>query len=153
MKEWESDDLDGLLCESRTIQGKLKASSKPQSEERLKGKVKAAMKLFDEQDSAGVITLSQSTINELKRKHPEANEADPSVLIDGQMPFVDTVMFYNITEFTILKPALRTKGSGGLSGLDADEWRRIWCLRTLETLSKISDVHWPRLRETSAPLR
>ena len=24
-----------------------------------------------------VLTLSQSTINELKQKHPEANEADP----------------------------------------------------------------------------
>ena len=86
MKQWESRDLDGLLCESRTIQGKLKASSKPESEKRLaktfakllfKGKVKAAMKLLDEQDSAGVLTLSQSTINELKQKHPEANEADP----------------------------------------------------------------------------
>ena len=112
LKQWESGDLDGLLCESRTIQGKLKARSKPRSEEHLsktfaklmfEGNVKAAMKLLDEQDSAGVLTLSQSTINELKRKHPEANEADPSVLIDGQMPFVDPVMFHNITESTILK--------------------------------------------------
>ena len=88
LKQWESGDL----CASRTIQGKLKASSKPQSEEHLaktfaklmfEGKVKAAMKLLDEQDSAVVLTLSQSTINELKRKHPEANQADPSVLIDA----------------------------------------------------------------------
>ena len=35
------------------------------------------MKLLDEQDSVGVLMLSQSTINELKRKHPEANQADP----------------------------------------------------------------------------
>ena len=134
LKQWESGYLDGLLCESRTIQGKLKASSKPQSEERLgktfaklmfEGRVKAAMKLLDEQDSAGFLTLSQSTMNELKRKHPEANGADPSVLIDGQMPFVNTVMFHNITESTILKSALRTKGSGGPSGIDADGWRRI----------------------------
>ena len=37
LTQWECGDLDGLLCDSRTIQGKLKASSKPhdQSEERL----------------------------------------------------------------------------------------------------------------------
>ena len=39
--------------------------------------------------------------------------------------FVDTVMFHNITESTILKSALHTKGSGGPSGLGADGWRRI----------------------------
>ena len=117
------------MCDSRTIQAKLKASSKPQSEEHLarifaklmfEGKVKAAMKLLDEQGSAGVLTLSQSTTNELKRKHPKANKTDPSVLIDGQMPFLDPVMFHNITESTIQKSTLRTKGSGGPSGLHSD---------------------------------
>ena len=153
MKQWESGNLDRLLCESGTVQGKLKAISKPQSEEHLsktftklmfEGKVKAAMKLLDEQDagSAGVLTLSQSTINELKRKHPEANQADPSFLIDGQMPFVDPAMFHNITESTILKSALRTKGSVGPSGLDGEEFR---CLRTLEAWGTILDVRWPCL--------
>ena len=80
-----------------------------------------ATRLLDEHGSADVLTLSQSTINELKRKHlAEANEADPSVLIDSQIPFVDPVMFYSITESTILKSTLRTKGSNGPSGLDAD---------------------------------
>ena len=117
--------MDGLLCESRTMQGKLRASSKPQSEEHLaktfaklvfERKVKVEMKLLDGQDSAGVLTLSQSTINELKWKPPEANQADPSILMDGQMPFVDPVLFHDITDSAILKSALRTKGSGGPSG-------------------------------------
>ena len=54
------------------------------------GKVNAAMKLLDQHDT-GVVTLSQSTINEMN--------ADPSILIDGQLPFVDTS--------TIMKSALR----------------------------------------------
>ena len=54
-----------------------------------------------------------------------ASEADPSLLIDGEPPFVDPVMFENITESTIANAALRTRGSNGSSGLDADSWRRI----------------------------
>ena len=88
------------------------------------GKVNAAMKLLDQHDT-GLVTLSQSTIHELKRKHPNANDADPSILMDGPLPFVDPVMFQNITESTIMKSALRTRGSSGPSGLDADGWRRI----------------------------
>ena len=145
LKQWESGDFDGLISECRTIQGKLRANSKPFNQEHLaktfaklifEGKVKAAMRLLDEQGSTGVLPLSQSTINELKRKHPEANEADPSVLIDGQMPYVDPVMFCNITESTILKSALRTKGSSGPSGLDTDGWRRILVSKNFGNVGK-----------------
>ena len=141
LKQWESGDFDGQMSDCRTIQGKLRANSKPTNEAHLaktfaklifEGKIKAAMRLLDKEGSTNVLPLSQSIINELKQKHPEANEADASVLIDGQVPYVDPVMFCNITESTILKSALRTKGSSGPSGLDADGWRRI--------LGKISHV-------------
>ena len=133
LKQWEASDFDGLLFETHTIQGKLPTNSKPLNDERLaktfsklmfEGKVNVAMKLLDQHDT-GVVTLSQSTINELKRKHPNANDADPSILMDGPLPFVDPVMFQNITESTIMKSALRTRGSSGTSSLDADGWRRI----------------------------
>ena len=82
------------------------------------------MKLLDQQSSRIILPLSQSTINELKRKHPEASEADQSLLIDGQQPFVDPVMFQNITETTISNAALRTRGSSWRSGLDAIGWKK-----------------------------
>ena len=63
----------------------------------LEGKINAAMKLLDQQSKRGVLPLPQSTVNGLKQKHPEASEADPSLLIDGQPLFVDPVMFQNIT--------------------------------------------------------
>ena len=91
----------------------------------LEGKINAAMKLLDQQISKGVLPLSQSTIDELIQKHPEASEADPSLLMDGQPPFVDPVMFESITESTIANSALRTKGSSGPSGLDVDGWTQI----------------------------
>jgi hypothetical protein len=132
LKQWEASDFDGLLFETRTIQGKLPTNSKPLNDERLaktfsklmfEGKVNVAMKLLDQHDT-GVVKLSQSTVNELKRKHPNANDADPSILMDGPLPFVDPVMFQNITESIIMKSALRIRGSSGPSGLDADGWRR-----------------------------
>ena len=90
----------------------------------LEGKINAAMKLRSFIGS-GVLPLSESTINELKRKHPAASEAEPSLLIDGKPPFVDPLILENITEPTITNAALRTRGSSGPSGLDADGWRRI----------------------------
>ena len=94
------------MSECRTIQRKLRANSKPTNEAHLaktfaklifEGKAKVAMRLLDKEGSTDVLPLSQSTINELKRKHPEANEADASVLTDGQVPYVDPVMFCNLT--------------------------------------------------------
>ena len=144
LQQWEAGDFDGLLCETRTIQGKLPTNSKPLNDERLaktfsklmfEGKVNAAMKLLDQHDT-GLVTLSQSTIHELKRKHPNANDADPSILMDGPLPFVDPVMFQNITESTIMKSALRTRGSSGPSGLDADGWRRILVSKNFGNVGK-----------------
>ena len=76
----------------------------------LEGKINAAMKLLDPSDGSGVLPLSQSTINELKRKYPVASEADPSLLMDGEPQFVDPVLFQNIIESTIANAALQTMG-------------------------------------------
>jgi hypothetical protein len=35
LKQWEAGDFDGLLCETRTIQGKLPTNLKPLNDERL----------------------------------------------------------------------------------------------------------------------
>ena len=78
----------------------------------------------------------QTTIHELIRKHPDATEAETSVLINGLIPFVDPVMFQNITESTIMKVALKTKGSSGPLGLDADGWRRILVLKNFATAGR-----------------
>ena len=131
--QWEQGEFDNLLREVNTIQTKLPTNQKGKNDERLaktfaklvlEGKIDAAMKLLDHSGGSGVLPLSQSTINELKRKHPAASEADPSLLMDGEPPFVDPVLFQNITESTIANAALRTRGSSGPSALDADGWRR-----------------------------
>ena len=133
LQQWELGDFK-LFSESDTIQAKLPTNPKGMNDEKLsktfaklflEGKIKAAMKLLDQQNSKGILPLSQSTIDELMMKHPHASEPDPTLLIDSNTPFVDPVMFESIAESTIVKSALRTKGSSGPSGLDAHGWRRI----------------------------
>ena len=89
------------------------------------GKVNAALRLLDKSNSGGVLPLSPETMKELILKHPPGNETHDEVLIDGEIPFVEPVMFENINEQTIEKAALRTKGASGPFGLDADGWKKI----------------------------
>ncbi|XP_028416582.1 uncharacterized protein LOC114540659 [Dendronephthya gigantea] len=145
LAQWECGDLAALLREARTIQDRLRSSTPNSlSKERLaktiaklvfEGKINAALKLL-EQNSRGILPLSQSTINELTRKHPDATEAEASVLINGPIPFVDPVMFQNITESTIMNAALKTKGSSGPSGIDADGWKRILVSKNFATVGR-----------------
>ena len=58
-------------------------------------------------------------------KHPEASPLHDVLLIQGPIKFLSPVIYDEITEDTILKAVSRTKGAGGVSCLDADEWRRI----------------------------
>lgn len=60
-------------------------------------------------------------ITELKRTHLEASEADPSLLIDGQPPFVDPVMFQNIKESITCKCSHTFKGPPGIDAMQMGE--------------------------------
>ena len=131
---WKDGDFDALVREARTIQSKLKSSNSSRSPEHLaktfsklmlQGKTHAALKLLEKGASNGILGLSDDVISNLKSKHPDAADADESVLLKGDVPFVDPVMFEHIDESTISKAALRTRGAGGPSGLDADGWRRM----------------------------
>ena len=75
----------------------------------------------------------RARLSDLKAKHPEGVEADESVLLTGDVPFVDPVMFENLNENTIAKAALKTRGAAGPSGQDADGWRRILVSKNLES--------------------
>ena len=91
----------------------------------LQVKVNAALKLLDNSNGSGVLSLSPETIKDLQEKHPVSCPIDESVLIEGELPFVDPAIFNNIDEDKIYRAALKTKGACGPSGLDADGWRRI----------------------------
>ena len=66
----------------------------------------------------GVLPLNDAVYQDLLQKHPPAQSEDHTVMLDGDIPFVDPVLFANIDE-AISKAAMRTYGAAGPSGLDA----------------------------------
>ena len=88
-------------------------------------KINAALRLLSKTDGNGILPLDNNTIAELHIKHPEANPLHNDLLIQGPIKFLSPVIYDEIIEDTILKAVSRTKGAGGVSCLDADEWRRM----------------------------
>jgi hypothetical protein len=76
---WQAGEFDKLVKEARDIQANCRTMRRARTPEQvtkifsklmLEGKVNAAMRLFDETDSGGVLSLSEEVIEELVRKHP-----------------------------------------------------------------------------------
>ena len=132
---WSEGDFEELIREGRQIQQKMRKNvRKDETPEHLaktlaklmfQGKVNAALRLLDKQETVGIAKLSDSIVEKLKELHPEAETASTEVLLDGEVPYFDPVVFSNIDESSIAKAAIRTHGAAGPSGMDADMWRRI----------------------------
>eukprot|EP00794_Sanderia_malayensis_P015544 gene15544-biopygen13253 len=88
----------------------------------LAGKVSSAMRLLDNSSPSGTFGLSEKVLKDLTDKHTPSALADSSVLMTGEAPFVDPVMFENINKETITRAALHTKGTTGPTGVNADGW-------------------------------
>ena len=102
----------------------------------LQGKVHAAMKVLEKSSNLGIAKMTEETFAELQKLHPEAKEAYPQTLAQGEAPYFDPVIFTKIDEGSISKAALRTRGSAGPSGLDADQWRRMLVSKNYGTTGK-----------------
>ena len=98
MKLWLEGDFDSLMKESRTIQNvlsiKYKKYTLPQISKTfaklmLQGKVSAALKLLDQQESSGISPLSDDVLDDLKSKHPKASATDDFIMLKGELPFTD----------------------------------------------------------------
>ena len=100
------------------------------------GKIGAAMKLLDKEGCTGVLPLSDETIKGLKSKHPEPGRVADGSLLRGPIDDLPASFVEGINEQLIMKAALRTKGSAGPSGLDADVFRRILCSKNFATAGK-----------------
>ena len=128
-------DFDELMREGRAIQEMLKAqSSTLDTSEHItkvftklmwQGKVHSALRLLEKASNLGIAEMSEETLSQLKRLHPDAQEASEITLETGDLPYFDPVVFTNIDEDSIAKAALKTRGAAGPSGQDADSWKRV----------------------------
>ena len=77
---WKNGVLISLLKEDETVQSKLSSSDSKSDDElpkrfsklMMNGKISAALRLLDEENSGGVLPLTPDNLSKLKEKHPAA---------------------------------------------------------------------------------
>ena len=141
---WSRGKIDKLLFEGETIQSRLHHFNIPKNIGELskkfallmeKGNVNSALKLLTSNISNGISPLDDKTLSLLKQKHPPSSELNEEVLLRGEKPSVHSVVFEDIDESMVKEAALKTKGGSGLSGLDADGWRKILVSKSYGTIN------------------
>lgn len=100
------------------------------------GKLTAAIKLLDKESSSRLLNLSDEVFAQLKEKHPLPAEIEEECLLHGPVDLVPPGIFYLIGEQWIFDSALKTKGSAGPSGMDAELYRRILCTKNFAAEGK-----------------
>ena len=146
---WRSGKVEELVAEINAIQTRLpplqQRNTVSQNEEdslafrfaslMSEGKTRAAVRLLKENDGGGPLVLDgmlqtangQETVREiLRNKHPKGKPTlQTAVVNDIPIQEAHPIIYESITSESILKAVLRTDGSAGPSGLDAQAWRRI----------------------------
>ena len=138
---WRQGEINKLLREGRIIQGrigKLKASEPPDRSKVfaklvLEGQINSALRFLSETTSGGVLSLTDEVMSQLKQKHPNPQSAKLGSLlfgpIDDQYP---ESVYTEINGEMVRQAALRTKGAGGPSGVDANGFRKIIACKSLK---------------------
>ena len=132
LEMWEKGEITALLAEARLIQHRLVSSTRKRSTEdvsrifarlMLQGKVNAALKFLSNESGGGVHKVTDNIMNELLNKHPKPAPVEEGSLLFGPVNHVPRNYFDEVDEQSILKAAQLTKGAGGPSHLDADQYR------------------------------
>ena len=151
---WREGEISKLLRECRIIQrriGKLIGSASPDKTKVfaklvLEGQINAALRFVNESSSGGVLPLTDDVMAQLKEKHPNPQPTKLGSLLFG--PIDDEVpetLYSKINGEMVRQAALRTKGAGGPSGIDANGFRRIMASKSFKQSSS-------RLCETIATM-
>ncbi len=133
---WKDGNIKELLEEARTIQSRLPALDRQRNTTATKlnrrfaaligkGAVHSAISLITEHGKGGVLDLTPTVRAALRSKHPQAKPANPEVLIQGEVPTINPILFESLTGDVVRKTALATQGAAGPSMGDAYVWRRM----------------------------
>ena len=130
---WGKREIIKLVKQGRIIQRRLvKSTQKTKvdvarvfSNLIFEGKITAAVRMLCEQDSKCVLPLSDETLVQLKKKHPDPAEHIDETLLYGPVSEVDSSYFDAINGEMIFRAAKYTKGSAGPSQTDAEFFKFI----------------------------
>ena len=142
--QWKDGEINKLLRESRIIQsrmGKLKFSDLPDKSKVfaklvLEGQINAALRFLSKSTSGGVLPLTDEVMAQLQIKHPNPQPAKLGSLLFGPIEdeFPESV-YSGINGEKVRQAALRTKGSGGPCGVDANGLRRMLACKAFKQSS------------------
>ena len=86
------------------------------------GKVNAALKMLTSNSDNGVHSIDDIILDELKIIHPIPAPNQSETLLLSPINYLATTYFDDIDETMIYKASGMTKGAGGPSHLDADQY-------------------------------
>ena len=143
MNLWNCGSIDELLAEAKVLQQRATIFHQKEEEDLARrfanlifqGKIKDALRLISTKPSGHPLPPNfklpnnKTVFEELCHKHPEGKSINPSVLISEDectTPF-HPVIFDALDGALIKEITMKTKGSAGPSGLDAEDWRHMCC--------------------------
>ena len=91
----------------------------------MSGQINSALRCLSENNGGGVRALNDDVMAQFREKHPSPQEACLGSLLSGPVEDVPDSIYQQINGEMVRDAALRTKDSGGPSGVDANGFRRI----------------------------
>ena len=145
LRLWNEGNIVDIIQEARTIQNRFRNStSKKRTHEDSarsfakllwEGKINAALKMLSKDYENGVLQPDEKALKDLKLKHPAQAEVKKDSLLHGPMK-IPNCYFDEIDETMIGKAVSLTKGSGGPSHVDADQFRHMLLSKKFKTEGK-----------------
>ena len=128
LDQWNRGEIGSLLSEGRAIQRHLIGSHRKNEPYNarvfaslaMSGQINSALRYLSGENGGGVLPLTDDVMKQLQEKHAEAQEAQLGTLVFGPTEQVPESIFQQINREMVREAALRTKGSSGLSGVDAN---------------------------------
>ena len=121
-------EIETLLRDGRLIQRHLDRSRKVDPPNKAKifaklvmeGQIHSALSYLSEEDYGGALPLSEQVMEQLADKHPKAQQAKLGSVLFGPVEDVPAILYQKINGEMVQEAVLRTKGSCGPSGVDAN---------------------------------
>ena len=131
---WKDGKIAELLREGRSVQKRLARSHQKKDPPHkakifaklvMEGQINSALRYLTDDGCGGVLSLNDDVMKQLHEKHPKAQPAKLGSLLFGPVDEVHESAYNEITGEMIREAALRTKGAGGPSNVDANGFQRI----------------------------
>ena len=139
---WKDGKIAELLREGRSVQKRLVRSHQKKDPPHkakifaklvMEGQINSALRYLTVDGCGGVLSLNDDVMKQLHEKHPKAQPAKLGSLLFGPVDEVHESVYNEITGEMIREAALRTKGAGGPSNVDANGFQRILASKSFKT--------------------